>query len=92
MLNLGNGRIKIDGQIAPRLDAKVATDAVPLSAFERLAGADGLSGVLSAQASLSGDLASPDGRFDLKVSGFSLGRLRDLAIAPEYLICPWSRT
>ena len=82
VLNIGNGRIKIDGQIAPRLDAKVAADAVPLSAFERLAGADGLSGVLSAQASLSGDLASPDGRFDLKVSGFSLGRLRDLAIAP----------
>ncbi|MCP5083976.1 MAG: hypothetical protein GY948_19995 [Alphaproteobacteria bacterium] len=75
-VRIGKGRIKIDGQILPELEATVALNALPLSPFRQLAGIPGLSGTLTGNAAMTGEIGDPTGRFELTGRNLSADQLR----------------
>ena len=80
VLNIGAGRVRIGGKLLPQLDAKLRISALPLSAFEKLAGAPGLHGNLAGEVSLSGRPDRPDGQFKLSISGLTLMAVHELGL------------
>lgn len=79
-LRIGRGSIRVNGEVLPELDAKVRLNALPLAPFELLAGVPGLSGTLSGQASLKGEVGDPAGRFELSGRGFTAELLREQGV------------
>ena len=77
VLNVGAGRLKVAGQLMPRLDAAIGLTDLPLSIFEKPAAVPGLQGTLAGDVSLSGTTSAPEGRFDLKATDVNLDTLRD---------------
>ncbi len=75
-LKIGKGRVSVDGQVSPDLDAKVALKAVPLRPFELLAGVPGLRGSVSGRANVKGALDAPVGDFELSGQRLTADDLR----------------
>ncbi|MFE1602357.1 translocation/assembly module TamB domain-containing protein [Methylobacterium sp. ID0610] len=78
----GAGRASLDGRLGSRLDLRLALVKLPLSlariADPRLA----LSGTLDGEASLSGALDSPEGRYALQVSRLVTPETRSAGLPP----------
>ncbi len=81
-LNVGGGRLTVEGRAGERLDLMIAGRALPLSIASMFVADPGLTGALDAEAKLSGAASAPAGDWRLRVSGLSAPPLRSAGLPP----------
>jgi translocation and assembly module TamB len=79
---VGKGKASYSGNVLPELGGKLEIASLPLSPFALLAGVEGLDGRLTGTAQLSGKLAAPAGRFNLKDEAITFAALRAQGLSP----------
>ncbi len=78
----GGGRVSLKGTVGEQFNLAVSAQSIPLSIAEILRPGVGLAGTLAGAASLHGDLARPEGSYQLSVSRVVTPRTRGAGLPP----------
>ena len=79
----GGGRVSLKGTVGEQFNLAVSAQSIPLSIAEILRPGVGLAGTLAGAASLHGDLARPEGSYQLSVSCVVTPRTRGAGSASD---------
>lgn len=81
-INIGGGRLTLEGRAGSKLDLKAAVRAIPLSAAELASPGLGLSGRLDGEATLGGAAAAPTGAYSVKIAGLTAPQTTKAGLPP----------
>ncbi|MFT0893276.1 translocation/assembly module TamB domain-containing protein [Pseudochelatococcus sp. G4_1912] len=81
-LRSGAGRFRVAGEAGERLNINTTLQNFPLAVAELFVPGLGLAGTVSGDATITGNAARPDGRYQLNVAGLTLPAIADAGLRP----------